>query len=242
MKRSILITIALLLIASTPAWSADATAALDLNSAYVWRGITFNDGPVAQPSLDVTHGGFGFNVWGNFDIGDYDDTLDANNFSEIDLTLSYGFSISKLDIGVGLIEYLFPTSLVQGTREIYLSLGMPIIAGLSVGLDTYYDVDETHGLYSSLSVGYAYDATDKLSIEAGASVAYATEEFTLGPDGGLHDYSFSISAGYAVTDALSVAAGMTYVGNFDEDVLPEAPYGNGLDTRTYGGVNISYAF
>jgi len=27
--------------------AADATVAMDLNSAYVWRGITFNDGAVS---------------------------------------------------------------------------------------------------------------------------------------------------------------------------------------------------
>lgn len=239
MKRAIYIAIALILIAAAPAWSADATATLDLNSAYVWRGITFNDGLVAQPGIDVTMGGFGVNVWGNFDIDDYNETLDADNFSEIDLTLSYGFSISKLDIGVGLIEYLFPAG-GPGTREVYVSLGMPIFAGLSAGLDTYYDVDETHGLYSSLGVSYAFDLTDAFSLEAGASVAYATEEFTLGQDGGFHDYSFSVSAGYAITQALSISANLTYVGNFDEDILPEGPYG--LDTTTYGGVGIAYAF
>ena len=107
-------------------------------------------------------------------------------------------------------------------------------------LRVYYDVDETHGAYSSLSASYAFDITDKIGLEASASVAYATEEFTLGDDGGLHDYAISVSASYAVTEALGIGAFLTYVGNFDEDILPEGPYG--LDTTTYGGVGISYAF
>ena len=58
------------------AMAADASFGADINSAYVWRGITFNDGAVIQPSLDVTTGGFGFNVWGNIDIDDDNGTLD----------------------------------------------------------------------------------------------------------------------------------------------------------------------
>ena len=111
MKRTISIFALLILFAAAPAWAADVTAGLDLNSAYVWRGITFNDGLVAQPSVDVAYKGFGFNVWGNFDLDDYKGTIaNPNNFSEVDLTLSYGMTVQKLDIGVGLIEYLFPTA------------------------------------------------------------------------------------------------------------------------------------
>ncbi|HMA84159.1 MAG TPA: hypothetical protein VKN73_00520, partial [Desulfosalsimonadaceae bacterium] len=48
----------------------------DVVSAYVWRGITFNDGLVVQPYVDVAAGnGFAINVWGNYDIDDYDNTL-----------------------------------------------------------------------------------------------------------------------------------------------------------------------
>ena len=78
MKRIISMAALLVLavgLASTPAWAAEATAGLDLNSAYVWRGQTFNDGFVAQPSIDVaTEIGIGVNVWGNLDIDDYNET------------------------------------------------------------------------------------------------------------------------------------------------------------------------
>ena len=241
MKRSISIAVLILLVATAPAWSADATAALDMNSAYVWRGITFNDGLVAQPSMDVTAGNFGFNVWGNFDIADYDDNLDANNFSEIDLTLSYSLTVWKLDLGAGLIEYVFPAG-GQGTREIYISASMPIIAGLSAGVDLYYDVDEFHGLYAIANIGYALNITEKIGLEAGASAAYATEEVSAGGKSGLDDYLLSLSASYAFTDALSVGAGLHYVGSLDKDVLPDGKYGTGLDTQFYGGINIAYSF
>ena len=91
MRSKIVLVVAMIFLAglaSTPAMAAEATAALDINSAYVWRGQTFNDGVVLQPSIDVAaENGLGINVWGNYDIGDYNNTLDEDEFSEIDLTV-----------------------------------------------------------------------------------------------------------------------------------------------------------
>ena len=62
--------------AAGQAAAATATATLAANSAYVWRGLTFNDGLVLQPSMDVRQGGFAFNVWGNLDLDDYNGAVD----------------------------------------------------------------------------------------------------------------------------------------------------------------------
>jgi len=240
MKRLSLLVVLILLAFSGSAMAADATAALDINSAYVWRGITFNDGLVLQPSLDVSKGGLGINVWGNLDIGDYNNTLDDGEFSEIDLTVSYSLAIQKLEIGVGMIEYLFPTTDLTGapgTREIYASLGMPIVGGLSAGLNIYYDIDEFDGFaYAALSLSYAYAINDKLGLEAGISAGYAGEDYTLDGDAGLYDYKISLSATYAINAAWSVGANLNYTDSLDEDKLADQ------DTDFYGGINVSYAF
>ena len=78
--------------------AADATAGADAVSAYVWRGITFNDGLVVQPYVDVAaSNGIVINVWGNYDIDDYNNTLDENEFSEVELTVSYALPIEPVD-------------------------------------------------------------------------------------------------------------------------------------------------
>ena len=255
MKRAIILAAAIVLIAgmaATPALAADATAAIDINSAYVWRGLTFNDGAVVQPSIDVAaENGLGINVWGNYDISDYDDTLDEDEFSEVDLTISYGFSVGKLDIGAGVIEYLFPATDAAGTgngigsnytatTELYISLGMPIVGGLSASLDIYYDIDLYDDFtYAAFGLSYAYDFNDKLSLEAGASAGYAGEDFAVangGTDGGLYDYRLSLSLGYSINDAWSVTASINYTDTLDEDHLPEQ------DTDTFGGISVAYAF
>ena len=244
MKRLIPVIALAIVLASSSVWAADATLALDMNSAYVWRGITFNDGLVAQPSIDVSKDGFGVNVWANWDIDDYDDTLDDNEFSEVDLTVYYGFSLQKLEVGVGLIEYLFPVA-SGSTTEAYVSLSLPIVGGLSVGTTFYYDFDEVDGYYADLGLTYAMDLTDQFGIEAGVRAAYADEDFAEaygGTDSGLYDYTISLSASYTVTEAWSVSASVNYTDSLDDDALPDVEDGGGVDVNFYGGVGVAYAF
>lgn len=249
MKPIIFLAVAMVTLigmAVTPAAAADATAAIDIASAYVWRGQTFNDGLVLQPSVDVAgKNGFGINVWGNYDVDDYDGTLDSHEFSEIDLTVSYSTTVGKLEAGVGAIGYFFPAG-AEETWELYLSLGMPIIGGLSAGLDVYYDVDAVNEFtYSTVSLAYAIDITEKLGMELGGSIAYAGDTFAEnagGKDGGLYDYTLSASLGYTITDVWSASAGVTYVDALDDDNLPDVDDGGLKDTNIVFSVGIAYAF
>lgn len=229
-------------VAATPVMAADATAAVDIVSAYVWRGQTFNDGMVVQPSIDVAaESGLGINVWGNYDIDDYNETLETSEFSEIDLTISYSKSFGDLDAGIGFIEYLFPGG-GTGTSELYLSLAYALPANLSVGFDIYYDFDEVEEYYAVMSLGYAMDLTKKLAFEAGITAAYAGDAYAADGDGGLYDYAVSASMGYALTDTWGLSVYATYIGSLDDDNLVEEDDGGPLDAQFYGGVGISYAF
>jgi hypothetical protein len=120
-------------------------------------------------------------------------------------------------------------------------LGLPIIGGLSVGFDFYYDIDEIESYYTDISVSYALGLIDKLDLEASAKVAYAGEDFAEaygGTEAGFYDFVISLGVSYALTDALSVGANINYVETMDEDVLPDEL----VDTNVFGGLSISYAF
>lgn len=216
--------------------AAEASFGVTGNSAYVWRGITFNDGVVLQPSLDVKKGGFGLNVWGNFDIDDYDDTLDNGQFSELDLTLSYGVAIQSVAISVGYIEYLFPNAESPAGREIFTTASVEPLKGLSFGIAFYYEVDEVEDYYANLNAAYAYSVTETLSLKLGVAAGYIGEEYSAGGESGLNDICASLSASYAFTPALSMTAGYYYVDTLDEDVLPEQ------DVTSFGGIGASYLF
>ena len=249
MKRMIILAAAMVLAVSmavTPVMAAEATATVDINSAYVWRGQTFNDGVVLQPSIDVAVGnGLGINVWGNYDIGNYDHAVESNDFSEIDLTLSYSKTIGIVDLGLGVISYEFPAGAPE-TTELYLSAGMPIVGGLSAGLTIYYDIEALDAFsYANLSLTYTHALNDKLNLEASGAIGYAGKDFSQaagGEDGGLYDYSLSVSLGYTISKAWSASAKVTYVDALDDDNLKEVKDGGLLDTHTICGVSIAYAF
>lgn len=245
MKTMLAVVMAVVLVgvAFQPVSAADATGVVDLNSAYVWRGMTLNDGLVLQPSIDITKGGFGLNVWGNLDIDDYNDTLDSGQFSQVNLEAAYFFNVDVVDLGVGYIEYLFPTTGSggkPGTREIYGSLGVPLPAGFSMDLDFYWDFDERNDIYIDLGFDYSHDFTDQLNLGAGFSMGYAGDEYCADDSAGLYDYNFLVSMGYAINPALNVSAFVKYTDSLDDDNLAEGA--GQLDVNFYGGVGVSYDF
>jgi len=239
--------------AASQAEAATATAAMDINSAYVWRGLTFNNGMVLQPSIDVAaDNGFGVNVWANYDIDDYDGNVDENHFSEVDLTASYAFKLGPVDTSVGVIAYTFPTTYPDNlagegtdfpsTTEIFLGLGYELGYGFSISGNFYYDVDQVDDFYITAGVEYSYEINDKTSLTLGGLISYAGEDFTEyyagGTDSGFFNYILSASLGYTFTDSFSVAANIALTDNLDDDALPD----DAVHTNVYGGVNLSYTF
>lgn len=227
--------------APSPASAATATAALDVNSAYVWRGLTFNDGFVLQPSMDVSANGFAFNVWGNLDLDDYNDTLDDGEFSEVDLTASYAFKLGAVDVSLGVIEYLFPNG-AESTSEIFAGLGYDLGHGFALSTKVYYDFDQVDDFYLTAGLGYSYSINDKTTVGLSGLISYAGEDFTEfyagGTDSGFFNYLLTASVKYMVTDAFGLGASINYTDSMDDDALPDET----VDTTVFGGVSLTYTF
>jgi len=247
MKKSFAVLVAVVLIgfAIQPGWAADVTGAADINSAYVWRGQTFNDGLVVQPSVDIVKGGFGLNVWGNFDIEDYNDNYESAEFSEVDISATYVFDLDTVDLGIGYIEYLYPTtkrSGQSGTREVFGGLKVPLPLNIYLGIDLFYDFDEVNDLYINMGFDFSHDFTEQLSLGAGVSIAYAGDEYCADDSAGLYDYNFSISGEFALDEALSVSAFIKYTDSMDNDNLRDLNRPGTLDVNFYYGIGVSYTF
>jgi len=222
--------------------AAEATVGADVVSAYVWRGITFNDSLVVQPSLDVAHpSGIGFNVWGNYDARDGDidgdgvNDVSGDDFQEIDLTVSYAIPVEGFDLSVGLIDYTFPGG-GSSTLETYVSGGVALGEYVSLGLTGYYDVDEVEDYYLSASVGVTLPLTKSLGLDLGASAGYAGEDMSAGTDSGFHDYNFSAATAIPLAESVELGMFVAYTGSFDDDVLPDQ------EVDLYGGVGVYHSF
>lgn len=244
MKKNLLVAVFATLSSgsvATYAVAADVAVALDINTAYVWRGLTFNDGFVLQPSLDVAKNGFGLNVWSNFDLDDYDGAVDSGEFSEVDLTGSYTHTFGPVDVSVGIIEYLFPSG-ADSTTEVFAGLDAGVGAGFSVSCTLYYDFDQVDDFFIDAGISYSYSINEPTTLSLTGSVGYAGEDFAAfyagGADGGFFNYALTASVNYAVTDAFGVGVNINYSDSLDDDVLPD----DTVDTTLFGGINITYAF
>ncbi len=223
---------------AAPAQAADSSLAIDFSNAYIWRGIVFNDSGVAQFSLDTGSLNAGsvpisFNVWGNYDIGDFDGTLAKNQFSEIDLTVSVGLPAG---FEVGLIAYEFPQS-PASTTEVYLSWSKEMTLTPTVAF--YYDFRAVDSFYATVDVAYSYAASDKTSLALGALVGIAGEDFALaygGEKGGFYNYNLSAGVSHQVNDVFGLSASVGYSGSLDKEVLPEQPLG----LYVMGGVGFAF--
>lgn len=226
---------------------ADASVGIDANSAYVWRGLTLNDGAVVQPWVEVSHPqGFGVYLWANIDASDYGGARKEGEVSEVDFILFYGGEVGPVELGVDYTEYLCPHQTGEeggaqaGTREVGANAAMELLSGLTTRIMVYYDVDEVKGLYSALGLTYGIEATEAFNLELATSAGYAGEDWAIGNsggvEGGLHEYTLSLRATYTLRESIEVGAHLSHTASLNEDVLPEQ------ETHTYGGASVSHSF
>lgn len=227
-----------------PRWGMAAetsgSASVDFMSNYVWRGQKLSNSMVVQPSTGITYGGFGANLWANYDSG-------TKEHNETDLTLNYANSVDKFSYDVGYIYYALEGS-ENDTQEVYVTVGYDVI--LSPSLTVYYDFDEGDGAFIVASVGHTFELPRKLSVDVGASVSYDAGNSVMGTDSDGDDinafYNGEISASLTipVTDAISVGPMIAYsfpLSNDADDAI-EAISDDGDSHIVYGGINVSLSF
>ncbi|MBL7076486.1 MAG: hypothetical protein ISS31_03345 [Kiritimatiellae bacterium] len=209
--------------------AAEASVSLDVASAYVFRGATFNDGLVAQPGLEVSGLPVTVGVWGNFDSGDYDETLEENEFSEVDIYASYDIPVEAVALSVGYTEYLYPGAEAVADREVSLSAGLDVALAPSVAV--YYGVDGgiEDSLYAEAGIEHEFTVGEDLGVELGATVGYMDVD---GGEAGFSHYTASVGASYGC-----VGASVTYIGEMDDDIL-----GDAYDVDVVGMLSVGHDF
>lgn len=216
-------TVVIILLAATALANSGADEAdmgLGLSSAYVWRGITVNENPVLQPFTDFTFEMFSVNTWGNINLDEYDRIQNHGLFSEIDVTLSWVFSVSTIDYQVGWIEYLYSDG-TNNTREVYGVAKVFLFEDVFADLGIYYDVDEIDDVYARARLGYIIRLSESLDAQLAGSVAAAGKDMSAGDSGGFHDYSVSLDLIHGADSLCETAISVIHTGSLDEDVLPE---------------------
>jgi len=234
--------------------AATGSSELAFYSGYIWRGQVINDEPVLQPAATISpgDGATSFNVWGNFDLTD--NGADGD-FSEVDLSIESQlpaalWDAKDWDVGVGFIEYLFPNTGADGTREVFLSLqgSYPLLAPRAA---VYWDIDETNGdgFYFSfgLARGFALrHVLEGLSAELDFSVAFATSGYNAFYFGegqtAFNDGNVGLRLRYPVNERLTVGGDLAYTWLWDAGIRDAADELLGNRDRLWGGLTAAYGF
>lgn len=171
-----------LVCALAPAVQA-ANVSLDVPvvSKYVWRGIEANKEAVLQPSLTVALPyGLSFNLWGNMDLTGYGEEAGYGNrsgeFTELDLTGSWSYSLSPITLTGGIISYIFP-GIGASTHELFVSAAADVIAKPT--LSVYSDVDEVKGSYFLLGLAHSFglELAPLKSVDLGLTAGYGSGSY-----------------------------------------------------------------
>ncbi|NWF75520.1 MAG: hypothetical protein HXY53_02930 [Nitrospirae bacterium] len=223
------------------------SASVDVMSNYVWRGQKLSNSWVVQPSVGITYGVFGVNIWTNYDSDSKIDEGDEHGeFSETDFTLSYTRSIDKWIFGTGYIYYAL--SGTNDTQELYLSASYDTLLKPSVIL--YYDFDEGQGAFIIASIGHSVEVLKGVSLNFGASASYNINNKVMGYDENGDDFNnfynaeLSSSMNIPVWKAIMITPKIAYtfpISNNSEDAIES--YSDDKDKDIlYGGINITLSF
>ncbi len=222
-------------------------ASADAMSNYVWRGQKLSNSWVIQPSVGITYGVFGVNVWANYDSDSKIDEGDGHGeFTETDLTLSYTRSVDKWSFGAGYIYYALDGA--NDTQEVYLSAGYDTLFNPSLTL--YYDFDEGNGAFVVAAIGHSFEIAKETNWNLGASASYNIKNKVMGFDKDGDDFSnfynaeLSTSVDIPVWKAVSIAPKLAYsfpLSNDAKEAIRKISDDGDKDIF-YGGVNITLSF
>ena len=190
-KRSIF-TVAMASLLSAPAYSAavsmeesttiEASASLDVVSAYIFRGVTLNKNAAVQPGIEAAVGDFTIGTWGSLAM----DAEDGEGEQEVDLYVGYSIALSDaVSVDLGAIEYMYPDSDIDSDREVSIALSVDTVLSPSIAANfgiegavedtNYYELGLSQDLYAkgdfSSSLGLALGYLDPAEGEAGLSHA-----------------------------------------------------------------------
>ncbi len=231
-------------VTNAQAFEGEGEASADFMSTYVWRGINWggNEG-VIQPSVGITAGSFGANLWASYDN-------EINENVETDLTLTYGRSYEGYSVEAGYIYYALDG--IADTQEVYVSVGLDTI--LSPSLTVYYDFDLGEGAFSVVSIGHSIPLGDKLSLDlgasAGANFGNKVMEADIDGDGKVDDFNgfyngeLSASVTIPVKDNISITPKISHttaLSSDAEDAIEMYSHDKESDV-TYGGIGVAISF
>lgn len=172
---------------------------IDYVSRYIWRGydLTPDNNPNIQPQVTFDlNKGLSLNIWATTPVKNRKET---DNYLEMDYTLAYSHSLSKvIDIKAGLLYYTFPSfdgfpDKNSTTHELFLILTNNVLP-FNPSLSVYYDMNMGDGLYVNFSGSRGLTGIPGFDLNLDFAVGY-TDQFGVT---GLSDVNIGISKEFSL--------------------------------------------
>lgn len=148
-------TIAVCLFPALANGQPSVETSLSFSSKYVSRGVNTVNNWVMQKDTTLQVGNLTVSLWGNMELTDHNGLIytrskPAGTFTEWDFTLEYATTWRGLQVALGWIEYQYPGTGWEHTREAYLNLSVD--SPLSPNVTIYRDMGVAKGTYVTAGV------------------------------------------------------------------------------------------
>ncbi len=233
---------ALCAIASTASaeFNPEITVGGDFKNGYISEGRTFNDSVVFQPwvsvdGLKIANLPINFTVWGNYDFSEYHG-VQENQFQEVDYEFTITIPNETFDINTMIRIWEYPDSDSDTDLLFGASIGKELgESGFYARLYADYCVEgnDGNGTFEP-SISYNLQISEALSVGAKARAYYQTFSNNDKPDGwAAYDIGPHVQYG-------NISASIVYIGQIDNDVLPEGPFE--YDVEYLASIGYSFTF
>lgn len=213
----------------TAAKKVNVTAGIDFNSAYVFHGMTYNDGPVLQPYLCVAGGRFIYNMWSNYNLVSDDNGLghfDASEFTEIDHFFTYLVAFEPVVVDVTFGIYNYPMLGWPSDKELQIGAEKTIGGLLTPFARAGYMVDGAmeKNLYIEFGSKGEKALNDDWSLNYLVKASWENQDFIPGSPSGFRHLLATVGITYMTTATSGITAIANYVGQLDDEILVDALY------------------
>ncbi len=248
------------------AFDAEVTPSVNLNfaSSFVANGITWVDGPVLMPSatLAVDSGDHhtSFTYWTCLNLDDtrgYDNPESAEGeMSEWDVMADYTYTgFEFVDLSAGAVHYVFPRLGDAYTSDVYVKAALKTL--LNPALTLMYDVDGGNsGFHGDLGISESIDLECGITLGAWAKMVMADGDYGAAyysDDGesfaGIMSLGTGLTASYALSENVSLAAGLSYWNLQNDDGVCGMTHGEweamGIESpadNVSGNISVNFAF
>lgn len=233
-------------------WSFEAR--VDYVTAYMFRGYNNVDtGYIFQPSATVTHSttvndNFSFDVYGNVWASISEETpgnSGPHRWNELDLTGGVSFAFGKWSLGLEYLYYNSPANDFDDVHEAGVALGYDHWLAPSIAL--YRELDDRNGdedtyLQFSIEPELPSLGVEKLSFTVPVVLGTSLDGFYQDSDGHNEFFGFAsigLSATFALTDYLSLEAGVDYYQLLADSV---EEMNSGGDYKVVGRFGVAFTY